>query len=67
MFPSRLVKPILHTIHQNKIVRLFSTSGKTLFEKIVSREIPADILFEDDKVSIDKDIVILFSAVPSKM
>ena len=27
------------------------TAGKTLFQKIIDREIPADIIYEDDHVS----------------
>jgi histidine triad (HIT) family protein len=30
--------------------------SKTLFEKIIAREIPADIVFEDDKVLAFRDI-----------
>lgn len=30
--------------------------GKTLFEKIIAREIPADIVYEDDRVLAFRDI-----------
>lgn len=33
-----------------------STAGPTLFERIVAREIPADVVFEDDLVIAIRDI-----------
>jgi histidine triad (HIT) family protein len=36
--------------------QLFSTMSKTLFEKIVAREIPATIVYEDDLVLAFRDI-----------
>ena len=34
----------------------FSVMSKTLFEKIIAREIPADIVYEDDLVLAFRDI-----------
>jgi Diadenosine tetraphosphate (Ap4A) hydrolase and other HIT family hydrolases len=31
-------------------------SNKTLFEKIIEREIPSEIIYEDDKTIVIKDI-----------
>jgi len=33
-----------------------STDNKTLFEKIIDREIPAEIVYEDEKCIVIKDI-----------
>jgi histidine triad (HIT) family protein len=35
---------------------MVSVEGKTIFEKIISREIPADIVFENDIAVIIRDI-----------
>ena len=37
-------------------VRFNSCMSKTLFERIIAREIPADIVFEDDQVLAFRDI-----------
>src|SRR5262245_42542014 len=36
--------------------RTFGTMSKTLFEKIIAREIPATIVYEDDQVLAFRDI-----------
>ena len=40
-------------------IRAVSTTNKTLFEKIASKEIPTDILYEDDKVYICFNIYVV--------
>lgn len=41
-----------HLLSIKGSIRAVSTTNKTLFEKIASKEIPTDILYEDDKVCI---------------
>ena len=44
--------------------------GKSIFQKIIDREIPADIIYEDDKVLAFKDVApqapIHFLVIPKK-
>ena len=37
-------------------LRHYNMSNKTLFEKIIEREIPSEIIYEDDKTIVIKDI-----------
>src|ERR1017187_2713432 len=42
--------------HASRITQQESIMSKTLFEKIIAREIPAQIVFEDDLVLAIRDI-----------
>lgn len=52
MFSRFLSSPISNHLLIKQMGRAFSSSEKTLFEKIATKEIPTDLLFEDDKVEL---------------
>src|SRR5262245_26892511 len=61
-FLRRALRHSLVTLHSSRIdlfsvpAHVSSTMSKTLFEKIIDREIPAKIVYEDDKVIAFHDV-----------